>query len=1485
MLSAALCACVADLPERHGINRIALMINRIIAFSIKNKFIVGLFTLALIGMGIYSMSKVPLGAVPDITNNQVQVITTSPNLGTSDIEQFVTYPVELAMANLPGVIEIRSISRFGLSVVTIVFEEDMGTYLPRQLVSEKLSEVREEIPQKFGQPSMGPISTGLGEVYQYFLTVEPEYDSLYNDRKLRTIQDWIVKRQMAMLPGVVEVNSFGGHIKQYEVALNPNRLKSMGLTIAEVFHAIEKNNGNTGGAYIEKDHQANFIRGEGLAESLADLGNIVVKTTDGIPILVKDVAEVTFGSAVRYGAFTKDGQGEAVGGIVMMLKGAHPNEVVKSIKERMVQIEKSLPPGVHIEPFLDRSELIGRTTGTISKNLIEGALIVIFVLVLLLGNFRGGLIVASVIPLSLLFAFIMMHIFNVSANLMSLGAIDFGILVDGAVIIVEGVVHLMDKHIMRQPGRRLAAGKMDEITYTSGSKMMNSAFFGQLIILIVFFPILSLTGIEGKMFRPMALTFSFAVLGAMILCLTYVPMVTALFLGHKAGGKNIFEKLSQKIIGGAERLYDPLLRWALESWKWVLAIAVIFLLVAAFTFTRLGAVFIPNLDEGDIAMQALLKPGSALSETVAASNKIEKILLEKFPEINHVVARIGVSEIPTDPMPMDVADMFILLKPRDQWTSASTKEALIAKIKEAVSVVPGINYQFSQPVELRFNELLTGVREDIAIKIYGDDLDILAQKANELAGLIQNVEGIGDLKVEATRGLPQVTIDYEAEKLAQYGLNVEDLNTLVETAFGGKAAGQVFEGEKRFDIVLRLQDEYRQNIDDIKNLYVQTPVDGQIPLKEVATISYQPGPMQISRDGTKRRIYVGINIRGRDVESLVNDIQQKLDEQLRLPPGYYLTYGGEFENLQRAKQRLGIVVPIALALIFLLLYFALNSFKQSIMIYVAIPLAAIGGIFSLYFRGIPFSISAGVGFIVLFGVAVLNGLVLINSLNELKAAGVLDLKDRIRQGTKQRLRPILLTAVAAIMGFTPMAFSTSAGAEVQRPLATVVIGGLITATLLTLLVIPVLYYLMERKAKQGGSGPGAAVTMGIVGVALLLGGLTLFPAKGLAQSSARSDTLVVSSVRQAAALAMENNPGTKAAELGVMQRRQLQKTAFNLPKTSVYYGQEETGNNVPGIQSVGFTQQFAFPTVYGKRAELLRAQTDLAENARAITRNQLLRAVRLAYYHLQNAYQSFAVYSALDSFYGRFYAAAALRFETGETNKLEMMAAQGRQAEIRLKKQQSLSDIRAFRQELASLMNAGKPVAITRVEAAKAILQRSVADTGSLRATPFYQYRQQQVAVARSRRELEKTSLLPSFNAGYAVQRVNGEPGFHSFQVGIGIPLWFRPRQGRIQAAETQIAIREKQFEQQRLKRVSRFKKLMERYRQTTAALQYYDTQGRQIAEEILRNNTMAFRKGAIGYVEYLQNVNSAISLKQDYLRYLNRYNETVIELNYLLGE
>ena len=913
------------------------MINRIIYFSIKHKFVVGLLLVAIISGGIYSLRTINVDSTPDITNNQVQVITVSENLSTADIEQFVTYPVELAMSNLPGVEDIRSVSRFGLSVVTIIFKDDMGTYLPRQLVQEKLEEVRNEIPKDFGTPEMGPITTGLGEIYQY--TLVPKDTTRYTPQELRTMQDWIVKRRLSMLPGVVEVNSFGGSIKQYEVALNPERLNAMKVSIGEVYEALSQNNVNTGGAYIEKSHMANFIRGEGLVKSLDDIRNIVVKNNNGRPILIGDIADkVDFGSQVRYGAFTQDGH-EAVGGMILMLKGANSDKVVTAVKERMNEVQKSLPSDIELKPFLDRSNLIERTTSTISRNLIEGALIVIFVLVLLLGSVRGGLITASVIPLSLLFAFILMKIFGVWANLMSLGAIDFGIIVDGAVIIVEGIVFEIERRISRQKAV-LNRAEMDKISYEAASTMMHSAFFGQLIILIVFTPILFLAGVSGKMFAPMAYTFSFAVLGALILCLTYVPMVSSLLMKPAANANSRMarterwlEKLSNRLVAVITHIYQPMLRFALRHKQSVIISAVVLFTSSAFVFGKMGGEFIPELDEGDIAMQTFLRPGSSLSETIKREKEVETLLLKSFPEIKTVCARIGVADIPTDPMGFDYTDSFIILeKDKSKWTSAKNKEELIEKIKKKLQTLPGLNFSFSQPVALRFNELLTGVREDVAVKLYGDDLDKLNELGEQMVNIISKIPGAEDVALERTAGLPQITVRYDRKRLAQYGLQIEKLNRYVSAAFAGSSAGVVFEGEKRFDLVIRLNDNYRKDISNLKNLFVDLPNGIQIPLREVADISYQAGPMQISRDQTSRRIYVGVNVRGRDVESVVADIQQQLGKQLKLPAGYYVTYGGEYQNLQEAKARLMIVLPIALLLIFLLLYFALKSFKQSIMI-------------------------------------------------------------------------------------------------------------------------------------------------------------------------------------------------------------------------------------------------------------------------------------------------------------------------------------------------------------------------------------------------------------------------------------------------------------------------------------------------------------------------------------------------------------------------
>ena len=1045
------------------------MIDKVIDYSIHHKFVVLLLLIAIIAGGFYSMRNINVDSTPDITDNQVQVITSAPNLSTLDIEQFVTYPVELAMANLPGVEDIRSISRFGLSVVTVVFKENMGTYLPRQLVKEKLDEVEEQIPEGFGKPEMGPITTGLGEIFQY--TLQPKDTTIYTPQELRTIQDWVVKRQLAMIPGVVEVNSFGGSIKQYEIALSSEQLNARRVTMQEVFDALSKNNVNTGGAYIEKDHMASFIRGEGLVKSIDDIKQIVVKNEGGVPVLISDVAEdVRFGHQVRYGAFTQDGH-EAVGGMILMLKGANSDKVVRAVKGRLAEVQKSIPTDIRIEPFLDRSNLIERTTSTIALNLIEGALIVIFVLVLLLGSIRGGLITASVIPLALLFAFILMHIFGVSANLMSLGAIDFGIIVDGAVIIVEGIVFKIDSLLRKHKGN-IDVALMDNICYEAASTMMGSAFFGQLIILIVFMPILFLTGVSGKMFQPMAYTFAFAVLGALMLCLTYVPVASDLLLqplkdedSRLARMERWLKDFSERMMQRIHQIYQPLLTYSLQHKQLVLGLSVGLLFVTGIIFSRMGAEFIPELDEGDIAMQTFLRPGSSLEETIKREEEVERTLLKHFPdEIKTVCARIGVADIPTDPMGFDYTDSFIILeKDKSKWKKATNKEELIECILEVLNTLPGLNYSFSQPVALRFNELLTGVREDIAVKVYGEDLDTLNVIGEKMVNIISHIQGAEDVALERTAGLPQITVRYDRRSIARYGLDINKLNNYVSAAFAGAKAGVIFEGEKRFDMVIRLDQKERRSIEDIQNLYVDLPNGELIPLKEVADISYEPGPMQISRDKASRRIYVGVNVRGRDVQSLVDEITKRLEQQLQLPMGYHITYGGEFQNLQDARERMAVVLPVALLLIFILLYFALKSVSQALMIYIAVPLACIGGVLALALRGMPFSISAGVGFIVLFGVAVLNGLVLINRFNSLQHEGINDPEQRILTGTQERLRPILLTATAAMLGFLPMAISGSAGAEVQRPLATVVIGGLFTATVLTLIIVPILYKLLTNE--------------------------------------------------------------------------------------------------------------------------------------------------------------------------------------------------------------------------------------------------------------------------------------------------------------------------------------------------------------------------------------------------------------------------------------
>ena len=1442
-------------------------------------------TIALILGGLYSMNKVPLDAVPDITNNQVLVITTAPNLGTEDIEQFVTYQVELAVANLPDVIEIRSVSRFGLSVVTIVFKDEAGTYLPRQLVSEALAEVKSKIPEGFGEPFMAPISTGLGEIYQYTLEVSPKFEDKFDDMELRTIQEWIVKRQMAMLPGVVEVNSFGGRGKQYEVSINPDKLRSMNVTMSDVFDALKDNNQNTGGAYIEKNHQANFIRGEGLMRSIEDIKNTLVENRDGRAIFIRDVAEVKFGSFVRYGAFTENGKGEAVGGIVMMLKDENSNDVIDAVKERVALIQKSLPEGVTIKPFLDRSKLIKNTTSTVAENLALGALIVIFILVIFLGNLRGGLIVASTIPLALLFAFIMMNIFGVWANLMSLGALDFGILIDGAVIIIESMIFYL--HSKSLIGTKLTAEERDKIAFKSASKMMNSAFFGQLIILIVFIPILALQGIEGKMFIPMAQTFGFAIIGVAILSLTYIPMMAATFLNAPKTDKKSF---GDKTIIKIENFYSLIIQWAINNGKIVISSALALLITGVMLFNSLGAEFIPKLDEGDLAFQIFMKPGTSLSETKDATTKIQKILLDNFPnEIESIQSRIGVADLPMDPMPLDIADCFVILKPQDRWTNANSKKDLADKMKEELKIISGINFEFTQPLEMRFNELLTGVREDVAVKLYGDNLDILASKAIEISKLISGIDGVGGVKAEATKGLPQITVTYNRTQLGLYGLKINALNTVIQTAFSGAVAGSIYEGERMFDLVVRLDEKHRKSIDDIKNLYITTPDGVSIPLSEVADVSYKSGPMQIGRDNTNRRTYVGVNVEGRDIKSLVEEIQETLDEKLELPTGYYIRYGGAFENLERASKRLAIVVPIALALIFMLVFFAVKSMKYTLMIYMAVPFAAVGGIFSLYLRDMPFSISAGVGFIVLFGVAVLNGLVLISGFSELKAEGIHSIKDIIVKGSMRRIRPILLTASTDILGFLPMAISTSAGAEVQQPLATVVIGGMLTSTLLTLIVLPILYNWIENmKFKSSSINSKTAIAT------ILVVGVTGFTSSASAQeidstpvqSTNELEVLITKlSLNKALSISKENYPSLKSAQLEVDKQKALKSTAFDFGSTSIYTGKDEVLERNAGTQNIiGVSQNgidlFSMPAKSG----LANSRTDRALNAQNLTVQVLTRDVSIAWYRAAISKKQWELFSQLDSLYENFEEVAKIRYKTQQTSKLEYISASAKYKQLKVNTKKSESNYYAALQILNQYLVLPEQFDVD-LEAINNNLYIVDNSDDTLQYSPELKLMETTKQVAESQWKAQRSGYLPKIDLGYSKQAVDGTSGYYGWQVGVSVPLVFNTQHGKTKAAKLDMLISENQYEQRKLELNAQYNQMMSRYLILKDIINYYETEALPLVDEQMEASTLSYKLGSIGYVQYIQNMEAAINTLLDFYIQQAEYYELSAQIKYLTGK
>lgn len=1448
------------------------MLNAIIHFSVRNKLIVGLMVLGLIIVGIIETTKLPIDAVPDITNNQVLVITTAPNLGAPDVERFITVPIEQATRNVQGIVEQRSFSRFGLSLVTIVFNEETDVYWARTQINERLAQVRQQIPEGMGIPELGPVSTGLGEIFQYVVRPKPGYEGKFSQAELRTIQDWIVRKQLLATEGIADVSSFGGQLKQYEIAVKTDKLRSLGVSITDVYQAIQENNQNTGGAYIEKGPTVLFIRTEGLARTVEDLQQIVVKRVNGIPVLIRDVAEVKFGAATRYGALAYNNEGEVAGAVVMMLKGENSNKVIKNIKEKIKQIETTLPEGVMIDPFLDRTKMVNNAIGTVETNLLEGALIVVFVLVLFLGNFRAGFIVATVIPLSMLFAIIMMNAFGVSGNLMSLGALDFGLLVDGAVIIVEAVMHKMSKLNGAVMGTKLTRDQMDKSVEESSGKMMNAAVFGQIIILIVYLPILSLEGIEGKMFKPMAQTVSFAIIGAFILSLTYVPMMSAFFLSRKMGHK---ENISDRMMLRLQRWYRPMLQKTIKLPVLVIGSAVVLFTAAVLVLNTLGGEFIPKLEEGDFAVETRVLTGSSLTTTLEESQKAVKILLKEFPEINKIVTKVGTGEVPTDPMPIESADMIIVLKDKKEWTSAKTFDELAEKMGARVQAVPGVTTGFQYPVQMRFNELMTGARQDVVCKIFGDDLDSLARYASKISDVIGTVEGAKDLFVETVTGIPQLVITYKREAIARYGAAIADVNRAIQAAYAGSVAGQIFENDRRFDLVIRLDDMQRNNADQVGDLLIGLPNGQQVPLNMLAEVVVEDGPYQIQREDAQRRITIGFNVRGRDVQSIVEELENKIKKQIQFPTGYYVTYGGQFENLQQATRRLAIAVPAALLLIFVMLFFAFRKFKYCLLIFSAIPLSAIGGVFALWLRDMPFSISAGIGFIALFGVAVLNGIVLITEMNRLKdEAGITDIKEVIFQATEARLRPVLMTAAVASLGFLPMALSNGAGAEVQRPLATVVIGGLLSATLLTLFVLPSLYLLFEKKKINTSMKPLLLV------VALLTGWV------------ASAQPIRTMKLEELLAVVKERSPMIKVSQLQEKYYAALKGTARDIPKTQFI---TELGNyNSFNFDSrISVLQPFSARAVYRKQEFVLNSYLNTAAANTTIQQQTLEKMVKQLYLELQYLEARKRILQRADSIYGNFQRIAQLRFEKGESNLLEKTTLDNQAMQNRQLLNLNESDTKAIQLELALLLQDHFAV----IPAEELLTRQELYDTVLLNQHPELQLYKAEENQAAAETQLAKARLKPEWLVGYNNQSLMGwmeyknrserfftaGDRFSSVTLGVSVPFFNKAQKARIEAATVQEQVNKANTDLATLRLKTQMEQALQHREKFNTALAYYKNSALPQSNTIIQTANLNYKNGQINYIEWATLMNQALGIQIQYADTQRDHQLNEIQLDYLL--
>lgn len=1431
------------------------MFKAIVHFSIQKKLFVGLTTLFLLLGGIYAMMTLPIDAVPDITNNQVQIVTVSPTLAPQEVEQLITMPIEIAMSNIMNVEEIRSVSRFGLSLVTVVFKESVPTLDARQLINEQIQTVAGEIPTELGTPELMPITTGLGEIYQYVLSVEPGYEEKYDAMELRTIQDWIVKRQLSGIPGIVEINSFGGYLKQYEVAVDPDALYSLNITIGEVFEALNRNNQNTGGSYIEKINKAYYIRSEGMIGKIKDIERIVITNRGGIPIHISDVGSVRFGSAKRFGAMTKDGEGECVGGIAMMLKGANANVVTKELEARVERVQKMLPEGVRVEPYLNRSELVDRNISTVIRNLIEGALIVFIVLIIFLGNVRAGLIVASVIPLAMLFAFILMRVFGVSANLMSLGAIDFGIVVDGSIVILEGILaHIYSRRLM---GRTLSAEEMDREVEAGAGHVARSATFAVLIILIVFFPLLTLTGIEGKYFTPMAKTLVFCIIGALILSLTYVPMMASLFLKRTISSKPTF---ADRFFGKLNGVYRRTLHFCLRHIWGTIACSFAALAVSLFLFTRLGAEFIPTLDEGDFAMQMTLPAGSSLTHSIELSKQAEETLMKNFPEIKHVVAKIGTAEVPTDPMAVEDADIMIVMKPFKEWTSASSRAEMVEKMKASLEPITGAEFNFSQPIQLRFNELMTGAKADIAIKLYGEDMAELYKKAKEASLFVEQVPGAADVIVEQAMGLPQLVVHYDRAKIARYGMNIEELNTIIRTAYAGEAAGVVFENERRFDLVLRLDNDKVADL-NLDKLFVRTAEGIQIPVSEVATIELVNGPLQINRDATKRRIVIGVNVRDADIQKVVRTIQETLDKHIKLEPGYYFEYGGQFENLQNAIDTLTIVIPVALSLILLLLFFAFKSVTYSLVVFSTVPLSLIGGILALWLRGLPFSISAGVGFIALFGVAVLNGILMINHFNNLRKQTKYQMTTNriLAKGCPHLLRPVFLTGLVASLGFVPMAIAKSAGAEVQRPLATVVIGGLIVSTILTLIIIPVFYRLVNSSA----AWKRQRWLKRLLPFLLFLG--ILFPTH--AQQTV--------SLEEAVTIALENHPRLKTATASIERSRASRGESWEVSPTTFNYswgqinGETRNDNQMEITQSLG-----SLLTPFYKNA-LVNRQVTTGEYYRDLVKKEITAEVKRAWAYYQYAFHLCALYKEQIEWAGRLRKASQLRYEQGDITLLERNMSSTLVADLQTRLSQAEEELQLATRRFSWTCYSDSP--LLPMDTTLVLFPARIAEIApsDIHLNYFRSVADEKKAMLR----IERSRFFPELSVGYVRQKIAPLSGLDSWMVGISFPVLFFPQHSRIRQAKIDSYIARTEAESNIRQLNNKVEELSVALRKEGEHIRYYTTGALPEAEALLKSATVQFKESETDITQFVQSLNAAREIRRGYIEAVYAYNISALEL------